>query len=58
MRKTTISVRAHRPRNSVVRALIAKIRFGSGRHARARDKRKQDTNDTDLAQRVRDVGEW
>lgn len=58
MRKTTISVPAHRPRNGVVRALIAKIRMGTGRHARARDKRKQNTDDTDLAQRVRDVGEW
>jgi hypothetical protein len=55
MRKSKFSVTAHRPRDGVVRALISKIRFGAGRHALARDKRKQNT---DLAQRVRDVGEW
>ena len=58
MQKTVISVPAHKPRNSVVRALIATIRLGSGRHARVRDKRKQAKDDNDLAQRVRDVGEW
>jgi hypothetical protein len=58
MHKTTISVPAYRPRNGVVRALIAKIRVGAGRHAIARAKRKQNTDDNDLAQRVRDVGEW
>ena len=58
MQKTVISVPAHKPRNSVVRALIAKIRQGSGVHTLARDKRKQSRDDNDLAQRVRDVGEW
>lgn len=58
MRNTVVSVPAHKPRNSVVRALIAKIRQGSGRHALVRDKRKQAKDDNDLAQRVRDVGEW
>jgi hypothetical protein len=58
MRKTVISVPAHKPRNSVVRVLIATIRQGSGRHALLRDKRKQAKDDNDLAQRVRDVGEW
>ena len=58
MQKTAISVPAHKPRNSVVRALIAKIRVGSGRHTPVRDKRKQARDDNDLAQRVRELGEW
>ena len=58
MRKSIISVPAHKPRNSVVRALIGKIRLGSGRHVLVRDKRKQARDDNDLAQRVRDLGEW
>ena len=58
MRKSIISVPAHKPRNSVVRALIAKIRVGSGRHTPVRDKRKQARDDNDLAQRVRELGEW
>ena len=58
MPKTVISVPVHKPRNNVVRALIAKIRQGSGVHTLVRDKRKQARDDNDLAQRVRDVGEW
>ena len=58
MRKSIISVPAHKPRNSVVHALIAKIRVGSGRHTPVRDKRKQARDDNDLAQRVRELGEW
>ena len=58
MSKASISVPAHKPRNSVVRALIAKIRAGSGRHLPARQKRQQAIDDNDLAQRVRDIGEW
>lgn len=58
MRKTKLSVPVRKPRNGVVRALIEKIRSGSGRHTHARDKRSANTDDSDLAQRVRDVGEW
>lgn len=58
MHKTIISVLVMRPRNSVVRAIINKLCAGSGRHVRTRDKRKQGRDDHDLAQRVRDVGEW
>ena len=58
MRKTTVSVTVQKPRNSVVLALISKIRLGSGRHSHARLKRASDKDDLDLAQRVRETGEW
>lgn len=58
MRKTHMSVPAPKPRNGVVRALIARIRHGSGRHTHARKKRVANSDDSDLAQRVREVGEW
>lgn len=58
MRKTSVSVPVQKPRNGVVRALIEKIRLGSGRHSHARLKRFKTTDDFDLAQRVREVGEW
>ena len=58
MHKKVTFAPVHRPRNGVVRALIARIRAGSGRHARAGEKRKQNNDYNDLAQRVRDVGEW
>ena len=44
--------------SDVVRALIGKLNFGAGRHKAKVAKRKQATDDTDLAQRVREVGEW
>lgn len=58
MRKTTITVPARKPRNAVVRALIAKLRPGAGRHTTEHAKRQKTTDDNDLAQRVREVGEW
>ena len=58
MHKKVTFAPVRRPRNGVVRALIARIRAGSGRHARAGDKRKQAADNADLAHRVRDVGEW
>ena len=58
MHKPFIVLPAQKPRNGVVRALIGKINFGAGRHKARHDKRKQATDEIDLAQRVREVGEW
>ena len=49
MRKTVITLPVPRPRNGVVRALIGKLNFGAGRHKAKIAKRKQATDDTDLA---------
>lgn len=58
MRQTHFPLPVQKPRNAVVRALIGKLNFGAGRHKAKDAKRKQATDDTDLAQRVREVGEW
>ncbi len=58
MHKPFIILPAQKPRNGVVRALIGKLNFGAGRHKAKHAKRKQATEDTDLAQRVREVDEW
>jgi len=58
MCQTHVKLPALKPRNGVVRALIGKLNFGAGRHKAKVAKRKQATDDTDLAQRVREVGEW
>ena len=58
MHPTHAKLPALKPRNGVVRALIGKLNFGAGRHKAKVSKRKQATDDTDLAQRVREVGEW
>lgn len=58
MRKRAVSVPVQKPRNAVVRALISRIRLGAGRHRHVQNKRKANIDDTDLAQRVREVGEW
>ncbi len=58
MRPTHVKLPALKPRNGVVRALIGKLNFGAGRHKTKDAKRRQTTDDTDLAQRVREVGEW
>ena len=58
MHKPFTLLPAQKPRNGVVRALIGKLSFGAGRHKTKIAKRKQARDDTDLAQRVREVGEW
>jgi hypothetical protein len=58
MHQIYLKLPALKPRNGVVRALIGKLNFGVGRHKTKVAKRKQTTDDTDLAQRVREVGEW
>jgi hypothetical protein len=45
-------------RNRVIRALVGRISSGAGRHSPVRSKRVKARDDADLAQRVRDVGEW
>jgi len=55
MRKKTF-IPASVPRNKVVRALIRLTRMGAGLH---KSKKRVAAHDqTDLAQRVREVGEW
>lgn len=58
MRPLHVKLPALKPRNGVVRALIGKLNFGAGRHKAKVAKRKRDHDNTDLAQRVREVGEW
>lgn len=58
MRKTAIAIPATKPRNSVVRALVQKLCIGAGRHQNSHHKRTKTTETKDLAQRVREVGEW
>ena len=59
MRNTTLKLPAPKVRNGVVRALIKKIvGVGAGRHVNACNKRRSNHDDADLAQRVRDCGEW
>lgn len=58
MRKKSSFLPASKPRNKIVRALVERFRIGAGRHTPARDKRSQNIDSTDLAQRVREVGEW
>ena len=58
MRQIHFKLPVLKPRNGVVRALIGKLNFGAGRHKANVAKRRQTTDDTDLAQRVREVGEW
>ncbi|MBQ0917008.1 hypothetical protein KBW71_00910 [Hydrogenophaga aromaticivorans] len=56
MRAKTIALPAIKPRNRVVIALALLARVGSGRHASV--KRNSDKNRKDLADRVRECGEW
>lgn len=56
MRAKPIAVPAGKPPNRVVFALALLVRVGSGRHTR--QKRLADKNRQDLAERVRESGEW
>ena len=59
MSVTSVKLPVLKPRNALVRALIRKVvGRGAGQHVRACDKRKSNHDDTDLAQRVRECGEW
>lgn len=58
MSKTAIAIPADKPRNAVVRALVQKLCMGAGRHKAKHQKRAKSAADFDLAQRVREVGEW
>jgi hypothetical protein len=58
MRNTTITVPARKARVAVVRALLGRIFPGAGRHRVKAGKRQDSTDHFDLAQRVREVGEW
>jgi hypothetical protein len=58
MQRAQLKLPARKPRNGVVRALIGKLSFGAGRHKPKVAKRKHATDDADLAQRAREVGEW
>lgn len=58
MRKIAIAIPASKPRNAVVRSLVQKLCMGAGRDKAEHHKRTKTTDDNDLAQRVREVGEW
>ena len=58
MHKTLFAIPATKPRNSIVRSLVQKLCTGAGRHQTSHYKRTKATEDKDLAQRVREVGEW
>lgn len=58
MRKTLFAIPAAKPRNSIVRSLVQKLCVGAGLHQTSHHKRTKTTEDKDLAQRVREVGEW
>jgi len=58
MRSRAISARVPRPRNPVVLALVRRIAgLAGGRHRNARKATRQQA-ELDLAQRVRESGEW
>ncbi len=51
-------LRTPKPRNPIVRALVQRLSaLGAGRHAQARHPSRQ-ARQRDLAQRVRESGEW
>lgn len=52
----TVHLHAPKPRNIVVRAMIALGKRAPARHADKRHSKDQDRRD--LAQRVRELGEW
>lgn len=54
--RRTMKIPASKPRNRVVIALALLARIGSGRHATRKRQKARDQHD--LAQRVREVGEW
>jgi hypothetical protein len=58
MRSRVNSVRAPRPRNSVVLAIVRRVaNAATRRHRDARRASRQEA-DLDVAQRVRESGEW
>ena len=51
-------LRTPKPRNPIVRALVLRLSaLGAGRHMQARHPSRQ-AHQRDLAQRVRESGEW
>lgn len=56
MRSKTVALPATAPRNRVVLALARLARRGSGRHQAV--KRQKERDRQDLADRVRETGEW
>jgi len=56
MRAKPIAMPVVKPRNRVVIALALLARVGSGRHSSV--KRSSDKHRKDLADRVRECGEW
>ena len=58
MPKLTVKLPALKPRNAVIRALLIRFSTGAGQHRQKAEKRQQGVDARDLAQRVRDSGEW
>lgn len=57
MRKSKISLPARKSRDGVVRALLAKLGVGAGRRP-VQAQHTKSSEPPDLAQRVRECGEW
>lgn len=57
MAHTKKALPASRPRNAVVRALIARLGFAGTKRHESRP-RQRDAQRRDLDDRVREVGEW
>lgn len=58
MRNPGIPVPPRKPRHGVVRAFFARLASGAGRRRAAPPERRKSGDDIDLAQRVRECGEW
>jgi hypothetical protein len=58
MRSRVVSVRAPRPRNSVVLAIVRRVANAATRRHRDARRASRHEAELDLAQRVREIGEW
>jgi hypothetical protein len=58
MRSRVISARAPRPRNSVVLAILRRVATAATRRHRDVRRASRQEAELDLAQRVRESGEW
>jgi hypothetical protein len=58
MRSRVVSARAPRPRNSVVLAIVRRVANAATRRHRDARRASRHEAELDLAQRVRESGEW
>jgi len=58
MRSRSLAARAARPRNSVVLAIVRRVAHAATRRHRDARRSSRQEAELDLAQRVRESGEW